>query len=186
MAGRQPSPVVPARRVDEHGVEPAKRQLPHVRTYNGDTHARCVDRNVVQRELQAGQVGIDADDDAVATRPRAPAGWKAGPASQRGQRGQVPPDAAAQVSDQARAGEPGSRMPCSQLRGGLLEACPGEQHPVGPAELRPSRRPQRLLGQRGRDQLGWILLAQGRGQGQHPILADVLHGEPVEQLPAGR
>ncbi len=71
MAGRQPSPIVPAGRVDENCVEAPERDARDVRENKADQRTGSADGHVVPCELKAGQVDVDADHDAVAVRPGA-------------------------------------------------------------------------------------------------------------------
>jgi hypothetical protein len=122
----------------------------------------------VPRELQANQIKIYSHNGAFAA-----------------QRGQVPADAAAQVGHQGARRVARGAVGGGDLRRGLLQPVPGEQHRVRPAELGPGRGPQRLLGERRGDQAGRVAAAQGPGQLQRAVRADLLAGQPVEQLASG-
>ena len=78
--------------------------------------------------------------------------------------------------------KPPGAVPGEHLSGGLLETCPSEEHVVSPAELLPSGDPQRLLSQRGRDELGRIAIAQLLCQPQGQLGCHGHAAQPVEQL----
>ena len=165
MPGAQPPAGLPARRIDEHGIDAGQHQVADVGADSGSSACSAaafgaaaqgasagaavrggVDRCVMQGKLQASEIGVHRDH---------------APAS--GERTEISSDAAAQVSYHGGAGVAGRAVPGGDLGGCLLQARPGEQHRVGAAELGPGQDTQCLLSQRGGDKVRRVAAPQRLG-----------------------
>ncbi len=102
-----------------------------------------------------------------------------------GQRDEVAADAAAQVGQHPGRREPGLAVPGHDLGRGLFQAGPGKEHVHGPAELRPGREPQLVLGQGRGHQPGRVRLTQPGAQGQRGARGDGLVAQRGQELGAG-